>query len=45
MEEELLRLMDEYGLIKPAEKRWQVLIQSFSAESLMKIHELEPSLP
>jgi glycerophosphoryl diester phosphodiesterase len=45
MEEELLRLMDEYGLIEPAEKRWQVLIQSFSAESLMKIHELEPSLP
>ena len=45
MEEELLRLMDEYDLIKPAEKRWQVLIQSFSAESLMTIHELEPSLP
>ncbi len=45
MEEELLRLMDEYGLIKPAAKRYQVLIQSFSAESLKKIHALEPSLP
>jgi glycerophosphoryl diester phosphodiesterase len=45
MEEELLRLMDEYGLIKPAEKRWQVLIQSFSAESLMTIHEMNPDLP
>ena len=45
MEEELLSLMEEYDLIKPAAKRWQVLIQSFSAESLMKIHELEPSLP
>ena len=45
MEEELLRLMEEYDLIEPAAKRWQVLIQSFSAESLMKIHELEPSLP
>jgi len=45
MEEELLRLMKQYGLIKPAAKRWQVLIQSFSAESLQKIHELEPSLP
>ena len=45
MEEELLRLMDEYGLIKPAAKRYQVLIQSFSAESLLKIHALEPSLP
>ena len=45
MEEELLRLMEEYDLIKPAAKRSQVLIQSFSAESLMKIHALEPSLP
>ena len=45
MEEELLRLMGEYGLIEPAAENCQVLIQSFSAESLMKIHELEPSLP
>jgi glycerophosphoryl diester phosphodiesterase len=45
MEEELLRLMEEYGLIEPAAEDWQVLIQSFSAESLMKIHELESSLP
>jgi glycerophosphoryl diester phosphodiesterase len=37
--------MEEHGLIKPAAKRWQVLIKSFSAESLQKIHELEPSLP
>jgi glycerophosphoryl diester phosphodiesterase len=41
MEEELLRLMDEYGLLEPAAEHWQVLIQSFSPESLMKIHELE----
>jgi glycerophosphoryl diester phosphodiesterase len=45
MEEELVRLLEEYGLIEPAAENWQVLIQSFSAESLMKIHELEPSLP
>src|SRR5215211_2727996 len=45
MEEELLRLMEEYSLIEPAAEDWQVLIQSFSAESLMKIHALEPSLP
>ena len=45
MEEELVRLMGEYGLIEPAAENWQVLIQSFSAESLMRIHELEPSLP
>jgi glycerophosphoryl diester phosphodiesterase len=45
MEEELLRLMDEYGLTQPAAERWQVLIQSFSPASLQKIHALEPSLP
>ena len=45
MEEELLRLMDEYKLTKPAADRWQVLIQSFSPASLQKIHALDPSLP
>ncbi|HET7270755.1 MAG TPA: glycerophosphodiester phosphodiesterase, partial [Rubrobacter sp.] len=45
MEEQLLRLMDEYGLTKPAAKHWQVLIQSFSPTSLQKIHALNPSLP
>jgi glycerophosphoryl diester phosphodiesterase len=47
MEEELLRLMEEYGLIPdPAEPaNWQVLIQSFSPASLQKIYALEPSLP
>jgi glycerophosphoryl diester phosphodiesterase len=47
MEEELLALMEEYGLIEPAAENWRVLIQSFSAESLMEIHESElgSSLP
>jgi glycerophosphoryl diester phosphodiesterase len=45
MEEELLRLMDEYGLTEPAEENWHLLIQSFSAESLMKIHEMNSDLP
>jgi glycerophosphoryl diester phosphodiesterase len=45
MEEELLRLMDKYGLIQHPAKRWQVLIQPFSPVSLQKIHALEPSLP
>ena len=49
MEIELVRLLDKHGLIPeevPAEaESWQVLIQSFSAESLMKIHELAPTLP
>jgi glycerophosphoryl diester phosphodiesterase len=47
MEEELVGLLGEYGLLpvpnEPA--NWQVLIQSFSAESLMKIHELNAFLP
>jgi glycerophosphoryl diester phosphodiesterase len=45
MEEELLRLMDEYGLRGPAVEGWQVLIQSFSPASLQKIQALDPSLP
>ena len=45
MEEELLRLMNEYGLTEPAADKWQVLIQSFSPASLQKIHALDPSLP
>lgn len=45
MEEELLRLMDEYGLRESAAERWQVLIQSFSPASLQKVHAEDPSLP
>jgi glycerophosphoryl diester phosphodiesterase len=45
MEDELLRLMDEYGLTRPAAEGRQVLIQSFSPDSLRKIQALEPSLP
>lgn len=45
MEEELLRLMDEYGLRGPSAERWQVLIQSFSPASLQKVHAGDPELP
>ncbi|MGH2946390.1 MAG: glycerophosphodiester phosphodiesterase [Solirubrobacteraceae bacterium] len=45
MEERLLALMDEYGLVRPAQQRWQVLIQSFSPASLQRIHALNPRLP
>jgi glycerophosphoryl diester phosphodiesterase len=45
MEERLLALMDQYGLRKLSARSWQVLIQSFSAQSLEKIHALDPSLP
>ena len=40
MEAELLELMEANELIEPAADNWQVLIQSFSAESLMTIHEI-----
>jgi glycerophosphoryl diester phosphodiesterase len=45
MEEELLRLMDEYGLSQPAAGSWRVLIQSFVPASLEEIHAEDPSLP
>ncbi len=45
MEEELLRLMDEYGLGEPASGSWRVLIQSFVPASLAEIHAEDPSLP
>ncbi len=45
MEEELLRLMDEYGLREPAAGSWRVLIQSFVPASLSEIHARDPSLP
>lgn len=45
MEDELLRLMDKYGLRKPAREDWRVLIQSFDQTSLEEIHARAPSLP
>ena len=45
MEERLLALMDKYGLREPAINRWQVLIQSFSADSLKTLHAMDARLP
>lgn len=45
MEEKLLALLDEYHLTRPAERRWQVLIQSFSPASLRQIHASNAELP
>ena len=45
MEEKLLDLMREYHLVKPAERRWQVLIQSFSEKSLRQVHQKNAQLP
>lgn len=39
MEEELLRLIDEYRIDKDT-----LLVQSFSPESLLKMHQLDPSI-
>jgi glycerophosphoryl diester phosphodiesterase len=45
MEEALLALLDKYRLRGPAAARWKVLIQSFSPESLVKVHRLDATLP
>ncbi len=45
MEEKLLALMSRYRLRRPARERWRVLIQSFSVDSLKKVHRLDRRLP
>ncbi|HEV2770166.1 MAG TPA: glycerophosphodiester phosphodiesterase [Solirubrobacteraceae bacterium] len=45
MEERLVALLDEYHLLRPAQRRWQVLVQSFSPASLLRVRDLEPGLP
>jgi len=45
MEEALLELLHRYDLMEGAMEREQVLIQSFSPASLLKIHAMEPRLP
>jgi glycerophosphoryl diester phosphodiesterase len=45
MEEALLELLDRHGLREPAAGEWRVLIQSFSEQSLRRIHGMDPSLP
>ena len=45
MEERLLELLDRFGLRQPAAERWQVLIQSFSPPSLLRMQQLDPTLP
>lgn len=45
MEEGLLALIDEFGLRDGAVERWQVLIQSFSRDSLLKIQDMDGQLP
>lgn len=45
MEAELLRLIEAYGLRDGAVQRRQVLVQSFSAASLRRMHELDAEIP
>ena len=45
METKLLALLDKYDLRESAIKDWQVLIQSFSADSLKKVHAMDARLP
>ena len=45
MEEALLDRLDETGLAGAAARSRQVLVQSFSAESLRLVHSLRPDLP
>lgn len=45
MEEKLLELLAEYNLIGDNVPPGKVLIQSFSPESLKKIHEIDDSIP
>ncbi|MDR0788092.1 MAG: glycerophosphodiester phosphodiesterase [Gemmatimonadota bacterium] len=44
MEEELLRLLRAYKLTDQVESPPRVILQSFSSESLRKLHALDPSL-
>lgn len=45
MEQPLIDLLDGAGLIDPSGESRQVLVQSFSAETLQLMHDLEPALP
>ncbi len=45
MEKKLLELLDEYKLTGVNGRSSHVIIQSFSQESLLKIHELNPTIP
>jgi glycerophosphoryl diester phosphodiesterase len=45
MEEKLLALINEFGLREGAVQRRQVLIQSFSTASLLKIQRIDAALP
>jgi glycerophosphoryl diester phosphodiesterase len=45
MEEELVRLLREHDLVRPAGVEHRVIVQSFSTRSLRTVRALEPSIP
>ncbi|MCK1993281.1 glycerophosphodiester phosphodiesterase [Peribacillus muralis] len=45
MEEELLKVLKDYKMVDSKGRTKNVLIQSFSRESLLKVHDLNPQLP
>lgn len=45
MEEELVRLLTKYNLIKKEDGLPKVVIEAFNEDSLIEIHKLEPKLP
>lgn len=45
MEEELLKVLKDYNMVDSRGHTKNVLIQSFSKESLLKVHDLNPKLP
>lgn len=45
MEKALVSLLDEYGFLEKSVDPSKVIIQSFSTESLLKVHELNDSIP
>jgi glycerophosphoryl diester phosphodiesterase len=45
MEEKLIALIDEFGFRNPAVRKWQILIQSFSRDSLLKMKQMDEELP
>ncbi|MFC7440497.1 glycerophosphodiester phosphodiesterase [Laceyella putida] len=45
MEEKLIEILDRYKLTRTNGRSGKVIIQSFSEESLKKVHELNPHIP
>jgi glycerophosphoryl diester phosphodiesterase len=42
IEEEILRVLDDHGWLAPRYTRGRLILQSFSADSVRAVHELEP---